>query len=288
MAVDSAAVADPAAVAADSASRSPTRVELFGIPVDAIRRSDVERRIIAHLADTDAGLLHIATVNPEYVVAAQRDRSFWESLSRADVAVPDGAGIVVAGQLLCALPFARITGVELVESLLTMPSDQLLRIFLLGNPTSIAELHGRHPTRVVGRWGGGTASAVDDLESISRIRDRGANVVLVGYGAPGQVCWIERNRKALADAGVRVAIGVGGALDFVSKTVERAPEALRDVGLEWAYRLVREPWRWRRQLALPVFAGMVIQAKFTQVMRGECSACRILAHDDHVDRPFNP
>jgi N-acetylglucosaminyldiphosphoundecaprenol N-acetyl-beta-D-mannosaminyltransferase len=86
--------------------------------------------------------------------------------------------------------------------------------------------------------------------------------VLVGYGAPAQVLWIERNRAALDDAGVRIAIGVGGALDYLAGTVRRAPEPVRALGLEWAYRLVREPWRWRRQLALPKFAVLVVRARF--------------------------
>ena len=104
----------------------------------------------------------------------------------------------------------------------------------------------------------------DDAESIARIREREANVVLVGYGAPAQVVWIRRNRDALAEAGVRIAIGVGGALDYLAGTAPRAPELARRLGLEWAYRLAREPWRWRRQLALPMFAYLVARARFEQ------------------------
>ena len=90
--------------------------------------------------------------------------------------------------------------------------------------------------------------------------------MLVGYGAPAQVIWIQRNRAALADAGVRVAVGVGGALDYLAGSVSRAPQLVRASGLEWAYRLVREPWRWRRQLALPIFAFLVVRTWFERAI----------------------
>ena len=276
----SAAVADPVAVAADSANRRADRIELFGIAIDTMRRSEVERRIVAHLADPNAGLLHIATVNPEYVVAAHRDRAFRRALNDADLSVLDGVGVVVAARLLCSVETERVTGIDLVESLFSISPQAPPRIFLLGNPFSIAELQGRHPTRVVGRWGSGSAAPADDGQSIERIRERRADVVLVGYGAPGQVYWIERNRPALAAIGVKVAIGVGGALDFAAGTVERAPTIVRRLGLEWCFRLLREPWRWRRQLALPVFVGMVTRAWLSLRLRKEIGTCRILAHDD--------
>jgi N-acetylglucosaminyldiphosphoundecaprenol N-acetyl-beta-D-mannosaminyltransferase len=285
--VGSAVAADPVAVAADSASRPPDRLEILGIAIDRMRRSEVERRIVARLTDSNSDLLHIATVNPEYMVAAHRDRVFREALLRAQIGVPDGVGIVWAARALCSEVIGRVTGVELVESLFTLSAVDPPRIFLLGNAASIAELQGRHPTRVVGRWGYGSAAAGDDRESIERIRERDANVVLVGYGAPGQVLWIERNRAALTNAGVTVAIGVGGALDFAAGTVERAPRFVQRLGLEWLYRLLRERWRWRRQLTLPIFVVLVVRAWIMQRRHGAECACRILAHDDAPNQSHN-
>jgi N-acetylglucosaminyldiphosphoundecaprenol N-acetyl-beta-D-mannosaminyltransferase len=83
------------------------------------------------------------------------------------------------------------------------------------------------------------------------------------------VLWIERNREDLADAGVRVAIGLGGSLDYLAGEVPRAPELMRRLGLEWLYRLLREPWRWRRQLALPEFALMVARSRSGRAARSE-------------------
>jgi N-acetylglucosaminyldiphosphoundecaprenol N-acetyl-beta-D-mannosaminyltransferase len=285
--VDSVAAEDRAAAAAVSVSPPPDRLEILGIAVDSMRRSDIERRIAAHLAYPGTGLLHIATINPEYVVAAQRDPSFRVALARTDLAAPDGVGIIAAARVLCTRKIERITGVDLVESLFSISSAELPRIFLLGNAASIAELQGRHPLRVVGRWGSGTTSAADDPESIERIRERSANVVVVGYGAPGQIIWIERNREALENVGVKVAIGVGGALDYLSETVDRAPRIVQRFGFEWLYRLVREPWRWRRQLALPIFTTMVVHAWAIQRLRGNGCPCRILARDEASNRTCN-
>ncbi len=286
--MDSVAGADLAAAVAASASRSHTRFTILGLVIDAMPRSEIERGIAELLSDPAADLVHIVTVNPEYVVSSQRIPLFRSALRQADLRLADGAGIVAAARLLCGHTIERVTGVDLVEALFELSSVVAPRVFLLGNAASIAELQGRYPTRVVGRWGSGSSEPWDDGESLERIRERHATVVLVGYGAPAQVLWIERNRQALSGAGVKLVIGVGGALDYVAGTVDRAPRMVRRLGLEWCYRLVREPWRWRRQLALPVFVAMVARAWVASRFQGECRPCRILSHDDASNRNFNP
>ncbi|MCA9859417.1 MAG: WecB/TagA/CpsF family glycosyltransferase, partial [Thermomicrobiales bacterium] len=186
---------------ADSASPGSDRIDLFGIEISTMRRAEIERRIVVHMSNSGRTLLHIATVNPEYVVAAHRNPAFCAALRNADLRLADGIGVVLAGRWLAGTAVERFTGVELVQWLLE-DLERTPRVFLLGNAASIADLQGRHPIRVVGRWGGGTPRPEDDDASIERIRARDATVVLVGYGAPGQVEWIERNRAALKDAEV--------------------------------------------------------------------------------------
>jgi len=260
VAAGSAAVV-PVAAVADSARPDAGRRDFLGVPLDLAGRAEIEESIRNQLAEPGQGLLHIATLNPEYVVGARTSDPFAAALWRAEWSVPDGAGIVLGVRGLTGERLSRVTGVELAEWLFDAPFPEPPRIFLLGNPASVAALQGRHPLRAVGRWGAGSSGPEDDAESIERIQERAANVVLVGYGAPAQVLWIERNRAALADSGVRVAIGVGGALDALAGTAPRAPVFVRRLGLEWLYRLVREPWRWRRQLALPKFALLVARAR---------------------------
>ncbi len=258
--VAEAVAADPVAAAVDSARPHTGRRDFLGVPLDLAGRAEVEHAIASQLSGSGSDLLHIVTLNPEYVVGARTSAPFAGALRRAEWSVPDGVGIVLGMRCVTGERISRVTGVELVEWLFEAPFPEPPRIFLMGDPASVATLQGRHPLRAVGRWGAGSSGPEDDTESIERIRERSANVVLVGYGAPAQVLWIERNRAALTECGVRVAIGVGGALDYLAGTVQRAPRLVRRLGLEWAYRLVREPWRWRRQLALPKFALLVARA----------------------------
>ena len=129
--------------------------------------------------------------------------------------------------------------------------------------------------RLCGAWSGGTPSPADDRETIDRITSSGASILLVGYGAPAQVLWIERNRHELQAAGIRVAVGVGGVIDYLSGHASTAPAIIRSVGLEWLYRLWHEPWRWRRQTQLVLFAVMVL----FETARKE--PCRMLSRVRH-------
>jgi N-acetylglucosaminyldiphosphoundecaprenol N-acetyl-beta-D-mannosaminyltransferase len=131
-----------------------------------------------------------------------------------------------------------------------------------------ANLTTRYPgARIAGWWSEGTPEPADDAASLERIAASGARSVAVAYGAPGQVLWIMRNQAALSDLGVRVAVGVGGALDFVAGVTPRAPRWMRAAGLEWLFRLARQPWRWRRQLALPMFALAVLREWLARLWR---------------------
>jgi N-acetylglucosaminyldiphosphoundecaprenol N-acetyl-beta-D-mannosaminyltransferase len=120
--------------------------------------------------------------------------------------------------------------------------------------------------QIVGVWAEATPN--EDDEALRRIATSGARAVTVAFDAEGQVGWIDRNRDRLGAAGVRLAVGVGGSFDYLAGTAKRPPKFVRDLGLEWLWRLAREPWRWRRQLALPQFVSLVLLAKLRQVGRG--------------------
>ena len=117
-------------------------------------------------------------------------------------------------------------------------------------------LRQRYPRLIIAGAHAGSPAAAENDALVARINASRADVLLVAYGAPRQDLWIARNRAALS--GVRVAIGIGGAFDFVTGRAVRAPRWVRRLGLEWLHRLLREPWRWRRMLALPRFAWRVL------------------------------
>jgi N-acetylglucosaminyldiphosphoundecaprenol N-acetyl-beta-D-mannosaminyltransferase len=158
-----------------------------------------------------------------------------------------------------------VTGVRLSWFLGELSAETGEGMFLLGAGPGVADAAGQrliklHPGAwVADTWAEGSPRPEDDERTIARIRDSGATMMLVAYGAPAQIYWIHRNMTALEEAGVRIVIGIGGALDYISGNVSYAPALVRKLGLEWAYRLIREPWRWRRQMVLPVFAALVVR-----------------------------
>ncbi len=200
------------------------------------------------------------TLNPEMVMAARRDPAFREILHAADLNTADGVGIMLAARLQGIRLPGRVTGVELLEALAAQAATSGARLFLLGAQPGVAEaaataLLERYPgLRLAGAYAGSPAPA-DDAEVLARVRAAQADLVFVAYGSPAQERWIARNRARL---GAGVAIGVGGAFDFVAGRVPRAPRWMRRLGLEWLFRLVRQPWRWRRMLDLPRFALLAL------------------------------
>ena len=241
------------------------RVNLLGVPLDPRSTAESLCDLLSLLEDS-ASCGHVVTLNPEYVMAALEAPAFLAAIERADLIVADGAGVVAAARLLRIAKVERLTGVAIVEHLV----EAGVPLFLLGAGPGVAQramerLSARFPgARIVGQWGGGTPAPADDDESLRRIVESGAHVVAVAYGAEGQVLWIDRNRNRLAAAGVRLAIGVGGSFDYLSDLAVRPPEILRRTGMEWLWRLGREPWRWRRQLALPRFVLLVLKARARQ------------------------
>ena len=204
---------------------------------------------------------YVVTPNPEFVMAARRDRLFRAALASAALAVPDGGGLLLAARLW-GRPFReQVRGTDLVYRLAALGPREGHRWFLLGAAPGVAEAAGR---QLVARYPGlqvvgtypGSPRPEDDAVTGAAIRAAGpVDVLLVAYGAPGQECWMARNVPVL---GVPVAIGIGGVLDYIAGRTPRAPRWLRELGLEWLFRLLIQPWRWRRQLALPHFALLAL------------------------------
>ena len=210
----------------------------------------------------DGGGPHlVATVNPEFVMRARRDGAFARVLESADLCLADGVGVVWAARRQGCDMRAPVTGVDLVEPLAALCARRGLRMFLLGAaPGVAAELAARLRSAHEGleiNAHAGSPDARDDVETLHRIHDHRPDVLLVAYGAPAQEMWIDRLKNRL---GVSVAIGVGGAFDFLTGRVPRAPAWMRRARLEWFGRLVRQPWRIRRMAVLPVYAIKVLQS----------------------------
>ncbi len=238
------------------------RIDILKVPVDLVDLNEAVECIAGWLESPEPGLRHLVTVNPEYVMAARRSRRFAHVLERADLALADGVGLILAARLLGKPSPPRVTGNDLVDGLAALEQPGK-RIFLLGAAEGVAEeaagiLRARHPTAgIVGTLSG--SPAPDGWQEIDRaLAAAQPTILFVAFGHPKQDLWIATYRERLAARGILVASGVGGVYDYLSGRVPRAPGWLRRMGLEWLYRLVRQPWRWRRQAVLPVFALLVI------------------------------
>ena len=245
----------------------PSRVGILGVPLDIVLWNTVLDWAAGVVAGGAQHCYHLVTLNPEYVMLARRDLAFLHDVRQADLVVADGFGVVRAARSLHGRETDRVTGTDLTAALVERSGEWNAPVFLLGAAPRVADrAAGRFQDRFPAALIAGTASnwssdPRDDEISIDAIERSGAKILLVAYGAPGQVRWIERNRERLGRVGVRLAVGVGGALDFHAGDVPRAPDAVQRIGLEWLYRLIREPWRWRRQLVLPQFAYLVYRER---------------------------
>lgn len=244
------------------------RRRVLGIPVDDVTIAEVVEQACDWVRERDGTVHQIVTVNPEFIIAARANPGFRAVLEQADLSSADGIGVILAARLLDQPLRARVTGIDLVEALAAR-GEPRVRLFLLGAGSGIAEragasLEARFPGCVIAGTWSGSPRREDSGEALERIQEVGATVVLVAYGAPEQDCWIDRYRSELAACGIVVAVGVGGTLDYLAGEVPRAPELIRRLGFEWLYRLIRQPWRWRRQLALPHFAALVLRERLFQ------------------------
>ncbi len=230
-------------------------VTILGVPVHLLTMAEALNRIAALM--TEPRLHQLATVNPEFVMKAQSDAAFRRVLQEADLCLADGVGLVWASRWYGQPLPERVPGSELVYHLAERCAARGWRLFLLGAAPGVAAAAGEIlRARYVGLEIAGTFSGSPHPQEndaiVQRINDSQADVLYVAYGAPQQDKWIAGNRQALTT--VRLALGVGGALDFITGKAVRAPRWMQQLGLEWLHRLLRQPWRWRRMLALPRFA----------------------------------
>ena len=238
---------------------TPETIAILDIPVHAVTMDATLALVDGYMSEPR--LHQIATVNPEFVMAAQTDDDFRRVLRAADLCLPDGVGLLYAARRYGRRLPERVPGSELVYRLAERAAARGWSLYLLGAAPGVAEEAARvfverfPGLRVAGTYAGSpTIDENDDL--VRRVNESGATLLFVAYGAPKQDKWIDRNKATLSS--VRVAVGVGGSLDFVTGRAVRAPRWAQEMGLEWLHRLYKEPWRWRRMLALPRFAWRVL------------------------------
>lgn len=235
-------------------------LRILGVRVDDVT-SDETLALIEHFV-AERMPHQICTVNTEFIMAAQRDEAFRRVINHAALCLPDGVGVLWAARRLGRSLRERVAGSDMIGQIAARAAQRGWRMYLLGAAPGVADraaavLQARYPGLVVAGTFSGSPALSEEEAIVERICAAGPDVLLVAFGAPTQDLWIARNQSRLP---VPVAMGVGGTLDFIAGVAKRAPKWVQRLGLEWLHRLVREPWRWRRQLALPRFVWYVLRA----------------------------
>jgi N-acetylglucosaminyldiphosphoundecaprenol N-acetyl-beta-D-mannosaminyltransferase len=238
------------------------QIDILGIQVDNVTYEEAVMRMHQFIAD---GTAHqVVTVNPEFIMTAREDPDFAYILNQAHLALPDGQGLLWAARILGRPLRERVTGVDTVIRMAAVAAEKGYRVYFLGassgvGDTAAQELSRRFPKLEVAGTYAGSPAPDEEEKILSMIWRTHPHILFVAYGAPQQDKWIARNLSRLE---VPVAMGVGGAFDFISGQAKRAPHWLQRLGLEWLHRLCHQPWRWRRMLALPKFCLLVLRARF--------------------------
>ncbi len=238
----------------------PASVSILHVPVHPVTNEDFLALVGQFIAEGNPR--QICTANPEFVMTAQRQPEFMTVLQNADLVLADGVGLLWAARRLGRPLPERVTGSDGIYLLAKRAAREGWRLFLLGAQPGVAEktariLQDRYSgLQVVGTYPGSPRDE-EYPEIARRIAAARPHILLVAYGAPRQDLWIARHKDEL---GVPVSMGVGGAFDFVAGVQKRAPAWLIRLNLEWLWRLVTQPWRWKRQLDLPRFAWRVVRS----------------------------
>jgi N-acetylglucosaminyldiphosphoundecaprenol N-acetyl-beta-D-mannosaminyltransferase len=244
-------------------------VDILGLRIDDVTYPEALHLLLESIEKREPTI--VTTPNPEFVMLARRDPAFRAAVNRAQLNIPDGIGLLLAATLRGQKLREHVQGTDLVLLLAKAARERKQRWFLLGGHGDVSVraakiLESQFPgVEIAGAVPGSPLPEhdADVRETIRKVQP--VDVILVAYGAPKQEQWLDRNLRALQ---IPVGIGVGGVFNYLTGDAPRAPEWVRRIHFEWLHRLLTQPWRWRRQLALPAFAGLAIASALqTRVRR---------------------
>ena len=246
---------------AHSNTQDLVKKNILGVGITDASSKDILKYIVQNIQKS-VSPYYIVTPNPEMIVLAHKNPDFRIALNGAKIALNDGVGVGLAAQSMGTPLIERFTGVDLVERLCKEVSDWPITVGFLGGGPGVAELTSnclvkRYPNLKISfigqEW---SKDGFDLLEKGQGARN--VDILFVAFGAPKQEFWMADNVGKIP---VKVLVGVGGAFDYISGKVPRAPKVFRTIGMEWLFRLVVQPWRIKRQLALGEFMWMVIRKR---------------------------
>ena len=235
------------------------RVNILGVPVDMVDKEQASA-VFAEIFQ-QPGCSMIVTPNSEIVQNASKDEELRSLIASADLIIPDGIGLVYASKVMGFPLSERVTGIDFLESIIARLAQTGESIFFFGSKPGVADeaadrMKKKYPGLRVAGTQNGYFQPEEEALIVKQINESGADFLCVALGAPKQERFIAQHRDEFTS--VRGAIGVGGSLDVWAGNLKRAPEFYRNHGLEWLYRFIQQPTRFKRMLTLPVFMLRVI------------------------------
>ena len=235
------------------------RTDVLGVGFDNLTLEEAARAG-ADLVESE-GFHYAVTPNPEFLLSTRKDPEFKQALLAADLVLADGVGVIYSAKILGRPLKGKVPGIDFAQRLLAWMAEHGKRLFLLGAKPGVAELaaanlKSSYPGLIV--CGTHDGYFKEDAPVVEAIRSSAADVVFVCLGAPKQEFWMVRNGPA---TGAHLMIGLGGSLDVFAGVVERAPKAFQKLGLEWLYRLMKEPKRIGRMIKLPLVLWYAMGAR---------------------------
>jgi N-acetylglucosaminyldiphosphoundecaprenol N-acetyl-beta-D-mannosaminyltransferase len=236
-------------------------VQVMSVPVHPVTNAMMWDQLAAMLEEP--GFHSIMTPNPEMVMMANRDEALMDALLSADLVIPDGIGLIIASRLKNMGLRERVTGIDTMEKVLRLCDENNRSIFMLGGKPGRGE---KALENIMRRYPGirevaahhGYFTKDEETEVLEIIQQQAPDVLFVCLGSPRQEVWIHRHREQL---NCRLAMGTGGSVDVFAGEVKRAPVVFQKIGLEWLYRLIQEPSRFKRMTVLPVFLWQALRLK---------------------------
>ena len=236
-----------------------TKENILGIDVSVTSYEDLKEAINEDIEKKKKSF--IVAINPEKVLKARKNQELKDLLNKASYAIPDGVGIIYASKIKKGQIKSRITGIDCMDMLCGLASDKGYKVFLYGAKKEVIEkakikLEEKYKQiKIVGTIDG---YEKDDKKIVKQINESKAEIIFVALGSPKQENWIMEHMEKL---NVSIFQGVGGSFDVISGNIKRAPLWMQKAGLEWLYRLIKEPKRIFRQLKLVKFLFLIIFSK---------------------------
>lgn len=236
-------------------------VDILSVSIDNVSMNAALRKIEGYFESEELNL--IVTPNTIAINLANEDPDFMRIVNTSDLRVPDGIGLIWAANFLNTPLTERVTGIDLMKNMIALAHKKEKSIFMLGTKTEVLEqtseiLKKKHKGLKIAGMHNGYFTETQEDQIVDMINKSGADILFVALGLPKQEKWIDRHRHKLK---VKVAIGIGGSFDVVSENLKRAPLFMQKTGLEWFWRLIQEPWRCHRMLALPIFVAKIFRNK---------------------------